>query len=374
MAKRRGKPWEQNWEVVAPLPGGGHGSTSIVRQRGGGRETYVLKTLNRQRVLERRERMHNEVKALQRLQHNAIPKIVESNTDAYSDLSVELYFVKDYVDGPTLDERVASPELEPVQPDEAVRFVIRLSEILIYCHNEGFLHRDIKPNNILLRDGKISDPVLIDFGLSFNEDDSARSPLTPEGQPIGNRFLSLPELQADNSTKRYKESDIAQVCGVLFYILTGKHPVMPEDHERRKPHKREPVKKVLDDIGSGALEMLFDRGFEYEPAKRFHSFEAFKGYLHDVLDEFQQARPSNQNASMVTLEAVMPNIRTNLSNVRQESVRDEQATANASKFLEHSNFGAPQADALMFATLLGSWSERSEGDRDVIRRLIEGDD
>ena len=323
---------------------------------------------------ERRERMHNEVRALQRLQHDAIPKIVESNTDAYADLSVQLYFVKDYVDGPTLDERVASPELEPLQPDEAVRFAIRLSEILIYCHNEGFLHRDIKPNNILLRDGKTSNPVLIDFGLSFNEDDSARPPLTPEGQPIGNGFLWLPELQADNSTKRHKESDIAQVCGVLFYVLTGKFPLMPEDHKRRKPHQREPAKKVLDALGSGALEMLFDRGFEYEPEKRFHSFEALKGYLHDVLDEFQQARSSNQNASRVKLEAVTPSLRTTLSSLTgQESTRDGEA-AKTTNSHEHFNFGAQQADALMFASLLGAWNESATGDREVLRRLIEGDD
>jgi len=318
--------------------------------------------------------MHNEVKALQRLQHDAIQKIVESNTDGYADLSVDLYFVKDYVDGPTLDERVASPELERIQPDEAVRLVIRLSEILNYCHNEGFLHRDIKPNNIILRGGKTSDPVLIDFGLSFNKDDTERAPLTSDGHPIRNKFLSLPELQTNSST-RYRESDIAQVCGILFYLLTGKNPVIAEDEERRKPHQRDSARKILDDLGSRALETLFDRGFEHEPQKRFHSCETLKGYLHDVLDEFQQARLSNQNASMVTLEAVTPNVRTTLSNVlRQEPVPDEHGTVNAKKRFDYSNFGAPQADALMFATLLGSWSEKSEGDRDVIRRLIKGDD
>src|SRR6185295_12723087 len=119
----------------------------------------------------------------------------------------------DYVDGLTLDERVASSELERIEPDEAVRFVIKLSDILIYCHTEGFLHRDIKPNNIILRGRKTSDPVLIDFGLSFNKDDTERAALTSDGHPIRNNFLSLPELQA-NSSKRYKESDISQVCGI----------------------------------------------------------------------------------------------------------------------------------------------------------------
>ena len=374
MTKRRAGPWEQNWETVGQLPGGGQGSTCIVKRRGESDEKYVLKILKSQRLPERRERMHNEVKALQRLRHHGLSKIIESNTDKYSDLSVELYFVQDYVDGLTLDERVASPELEPIQPDEAVHFVIRLSEILIYCHNEGFLHRDIKPNNIILRRGKTSDPVLIDFGLSFNKDDTERAPLTSDGHPIRNKFLSLPELQT-NSSKRYKESDISQVCGVLFYLLTGKNPVITEDEERRKPHQRDSAKKLLDDLGSRALESLFDRGFEHEPQKRFHSFEAFKGYLHDLLDEFQQARPSKENASKVTLEAVTPNIRTSLLNLTpQESVGDEGATGNVTKFVERSDFGSQQADALMFATLLGSWSDRSEADRDVIRRLIEGDD
>ncbi|MCA1838025.1 MAG: protein kinase [Actinobacteria bacterium] len=371
---KRGKPWEQNWENVAQLPGGSQGSTSIVKRRGESDEKYVLKILKSQRVAERRERMHKEVKALLRLRHHGLPKIIESNTDEYSDLSVELYFVQEYVDGPTLNERVVSPVLERIQPDEAVSFVIRLSDILIYCHNEGFLHRDIKPNNIILRSGRTSDPVLIDFGLSFNKDDTERAPLTSDGHPIRNKFLSLPELQT-NSSKRYKESDISQVCGILFYLLTAKYPVITEDEERRRPHQRDSGKKTLDDIGSRALESLFDRGFEHEPSKRFHSFEAFKGYLHDVLDEFQQARPSNQNASRVTLEAVTPSVRTTLSNLpRQESVRDEGEAGKATGSREHLNFGAQQADALTFASLLGAWNESAEGDRNVIRRLIEGDD
>jgi serine/threonine-protein kinase len=363
------KPWEDSWQIVSELGRGGQGTTFIVKRRISehGDEKYVLKILQKQKDPERRRRMHREVQALQQLDHPRLPKIIESNTEAFDDIAVPLFFVMDYIEGHTLEDRVSET---PLKPDEAIAFVMELSEVVSYCHKKGILHRDIKQDNIILRRKNFADPVLIDFGLSFNERDLDSSPLTPQGQQLGNRLLHLPELQIGDSPKRHVESDISQVCAILFYGLTGDAPVHLEDHEGLKPHQRTSARPLLDGINSPALISLFDKGFERVFTKRFRSFAAFKGRLHEVRDEFKYSLGSfNEPAETVTPES----IRT-MSGATSNTGRDE-TTSNQNEALTRkvlSDLGEDKIDALAYASLLGSWNEKSDADRDTIRKLIEG--
>jgi len=372
MGKANKKPWEERWRRGRQLGRGGQGVTFLVERIDVPDERYVLKELRNNGDLERRKRMHREVQALQELDHPRLPKIIESNTDAFADLEVPLFFVMDYVDGQTLEERVAQGQLKP---DEAIGLVIELSDVLIYCHQKGIIHRDIKQDNIILRLGNTADPVLIDFGLSFNGTDENRSPLTPDGQQLGNRLLHLPELQVGDSTKRYVESDISQVCAVLYYVLTGKAPVHLEDHEGLKPHQRTSVKPTLDQINSPALISLFDKGFERVFTKRFRSFEAFKGRLHEVRDEFKYAFATfGHESAGETLASVVPDARTTSTESEREKSKPNQIEPEEESPEVWNDLGGERLDALMYASLLGSWSEKVEGDDDAIKRLIEGDD
>jgi eukaryotic-like serine/threonine-protein kinase len=374
MAKANPKPWEGTWRTLRKLGTGGHGKASLVERHDEPGEQFALKELSRQDDIERRQRMHREVQALRLLQHSAIPRVVETNSDLYADLEIPLYFVMDYVEGPTLEERVNQGHL---RPNDAVVLTIEIADTLIFCHQNGLIHRDIKPDNVILRAGNINEPVLIDFGQSFNKEDTEQFLRTPDGQQMGNRFLHLPELQIGESRKQYFESDISQVCGALFYALTGKMPVHLVDHEGLKPHQRAAAKVILDKIPSPSLYPLFDKGFEHEFAKRFRSFQAFKGRLHEVLDDLKHSSDAtDQNGATVTLETITPEIKTALSQgPKQESPQHGSAEAEKPKsnaaqrvYLEG------EADALVFASLLGAWNEKSEGDRDAIKDLIEGHD
>lgn len=375
MAKGKRKPWDNNWRRLRQLGAGGHGVTYLVERDDRPGEQYVLKVLRDNDDPERRQRMHREVQALRQLRHAGLPKIIESNTDQFADMDEALYFVMDYIDGPTLEQRVTEGRL---QTDDAVRLIIQLSDIMISCHESGIIHRDVKPDNIILRDKSTKDAVLIDFGQSFNEEDKEQSPLTPQGQQLGNRFLHLPELQSDESPKRHVESDISQVCGLLFYVLTGKAPVHLVDHEGLKPHQRASAKPMLDEIALPSLISLFDKGFEQIFTKRFRSFEAFKGRLHEVLDEFKHSFVSfNENAASVTLETITPQITTTVTLRAAQELhpnQTEKTKETESRVVQDDSFRGEHADALMFASLLGSWNEKMEGDRDTIKKLIEGDD
>lgn len=123
------KPWEESWEIIDKIGGGGQGTTSVVKRRvsDDDDERYVLKTLHKQKDPERRRRMHREVQALQQLAHPRLPKIIDSNTDAFEDLDVPLFFVMDYIDGQTLEEKVTEA---PLKPDEAIALAMELSDVV----------------------------------------------------------------------------------------------------------------------------------------------------------------------------------------------------------------------------------------------------
>ncbi len=199
MNKKKNKPWSEHWEIIKTIGSGGQGQTSLVQPRNNSYPPgqYVFKELHRQKDCERRGRMRREVIALTTLEHPGIPKIIDENSQYFADLDTPLYFVSEFVPGATLLEFITAEKT--MNLTDAVMFIIKLLDILEYCHNADTLHRDIKPDNIMIKNDDIQNPVLIDFGLSFNRDDDSNMNLTATGQQLGNRFLQLPELLEKSS-------------------------------------------------------------------------------------------------------------------------------------------------------------------------------
>ncbi|NEP08562.1 MAG: hypothetical protein F6K34_29660, partial [Okeania sp. SIO4D6] len=108
-------------------------------------------------------------------------------------------------------------------------------------------------DNIMVKNNDINNPVLIDFGISFNKVDDYDTSLTLTGQQLGNRFISLPELLEKSSWQRDFRSDITQICGILFFIITGKNPTTFLDSDGKKPHQREEIKQILSVLSESIL-------------------------------------------------------------------------------------------------------------------------
>ena len=273
MPQAKNKPWKGRWRELKPLGRGGQGTASLVEPLDAGVPTgrYVLKVLNSQNDADRRGRMYREVAALRTLDHPGVPRVIESNADLYADLQQHLYLVAEYIEGQTLEERIGRERLTVA---DASVLLLRLTEVVSYCHDRGVVHRDIKPDNVILRGDAVADPVLLDFGLSFNSEAAEESPLTASGQQLGNRFLALPELQLKSGNKRDPRSDLTQLCGLLLFAIAGEHPVTLLDDQSRLPHQRPVAAAALDSLSADTrsrLNRLFDVGFTVAIDRRFQS-------------------------------------------------------------------------------------------------------
>ena len=268
------KNWKERWETfkgIAPKNGGQGTAYCVVRADKSNEVIYFLKELKNQHNPGARQRMHREVSCYQTLSHPHIPKLIESNTQLFEDQKYKLYLVTEFISGPSLAEIPHFPT-----STDAIECILQLCQTILYCHRNDIVHRDIKPTNIILRDGKWEKPVLVDFGLShgaFDNDQDERS-LKEE---IGNRFLRLPEFTKDNIHKRDPRSDVTFCAGIFFFLLTGVEPASLLDQNVCMPHQREGVKQKLNQhkefLNIPLLLTLFDQAFGYRIDDRFQTIE-----------------------------------------------------------------------------------------------------
>lgn len=282
----KNKPWKGRWRELGPLGGGGQGTATLVEPLDTGLPSgqYVLKVLNDQKDADRRGRMYREVAALRTLDHPGVPRVIESNADQYADVQQQLFLVTEYIKGPTLEKRIDRGRLNV---GESSALLMRLTDVVSYCHDRGVVHRDIKPDNIVIRGENLCDPVLLDFGQSFNRESVEESPLTGSGQQLGNRFLALPELQVNSGNKRDPRSDLTQLCGLLIFTLSGERPVTLLDDESRLPHQRPVAATALASLETEVrtrLNRLFDVGFAVPIDRRFQSAAALRAALQAITE------------------------------------------------------------------------------------------
>jgi serine/threonine protein kinase len=272
-------PWADRYERVKRLGEGGQGTTLLVRSIATD-ESFALKELHekQQRNPRRRKRMHIEAATLEVLDHPGIPRIVEHNGASFADLDIPLFMVMEYAPGGTLKRRIEKDG--PLAIDSAIGVTMRLLETLAYCHAEEVVHRDVKPDNIAFRSTDLADPVLLDFGLTFNWR-HVEVGATHSGEQLGNRFLHLPELLA-GADRRDPRSDVTQCAGLLLYMLTGIEPVSLLDERGYAPHQRPDQHELLVGLAPPAVLRFFDQAFQSRLGDRFQTAESARMALADL--------------------------------------------------------------------------------------------
>lgn len=206
----RGLP---GYHVVRPIASGGMGRVFEVIHRELGRvcALKVLHERHRDRA-DHAARMRFEARVMAGLNNPHVPRVYDCGTldDGRP------YFVMDRLVG--ADLRALVDHYGPLAPGLAVRLAIELLEVLDELHDQGFLHRDIKLDNLFLsQSGSLS---LIDFGLVRRLDDPLR--LTRRGFAIGTPRTMAPEQHEGEELDR--RCDVYGAGVALFELLTGLGP------------------------------------------------------------------------------------------------------------------------------------------------------
>ena len=218
-------------------------------------------------------RFRNESKAIAVLSHPNIVKVydVSFNEDIQ-------YIVMEYIDGITLKEYIEQQKV--LRWKEAVHFTVQILRALQHAHDKGIVHRDIKPQNImLLADGTIK---VADFGIARF---ARASQQTVTDKAIGSVHYISPEQAKGDVTD--EKSDIYSVGVMLYEMTTGKlpfdadSPVSVALQQIQSQPKR--PRSINPDIPEG-LEDIIIRAMQKDPARRYQSAAEM---LRDI-DEFKR--------------------------------------------------------------------------------------
>ena len=235
-------------EILGLLGRGGMGTVYKARQPGLDR-LVALKILPRAAAADPAfaERFAREARALARLDHPHIVAVYDSGESGGY-----FYFLMEYVEGQTLREAAGG---RPMSAPDALRVVGELCDALDYAHEEGVVHRDVKPENVLLdRKGGVK---VADFGLAKLLDcGPAEATLTDAGQVMGTLNYMAPEQQEQPQSVGPR-ADVYSL-GVVFYeLLTGELPL----GNFEPPSKKAGTDPRLDPVVLRALSREPDRRY-----------------------------------------------------------------------------------------------------------------
>ena len=247
------RPWTAKWKHIRNLSGGGQGITSIVESRDGAQG--VLKRLKDESKPKNRSRMYKEVASLKAVyaEGGLVPRILDGNVESFEDTSISLYFVMEEIKGKTLKELVS--EKVRLSFQDSLTVARSLLHTIRSASSVDVGHRDMKPDNIIVESLDKDAIYILDFGLSFNQED--HDTLTDTTEIVGNRFFIQPNIGRD------LRADLSGIVAVFYYCLTGNSPGFPVDDKGKKPHQR--VGMGLDVIKDAPdirrLELFFSTGF-----------------------------------------------------------------------------------------------------------------
>jgi serine/threonine protein kinase len=187
--------------------------------------------------------------------------------------------------------------------DRASDFALALCETVKIAHTEGILHRDIKPDNIIIRDAERNELYIVDYGLSFNATDED---LTETVETFRNKFLDLPETNTPGGNRRDPRSDVTALCAVFYYMLSGHHPGHLQDASGKMPHLR-PGFTVRDAVASDArttqVELILSRGLAPQLQSRFQTIDEFAARLASLRQQSSSCPTSDPIATAAELSA-----------------------------------------------------------------------
>jgi eukaryotic-like serine/threonine-protein kinase len=235
------------------------------------------------------ERFRREARAVAQLSHPNIVTVIDRGEH-----EARQFIVFEYVDGENLKALVGREG--PLPEREAIELALQIARALGFAHEQGLVHRDVKPQNVLLNDG--GQAKVTDFGIARSVD--VQGGLTQTGTVMGTSDYIAPE-QARGS-RADAQSDIYSLGAVLYELLTGEVP-FPGDNfvAVAMQHINQPPPSVRERRPglSPCVDAAVRRAMAKEPRDRFRSMDELCSELSACLAELDGNGVSAGAATMV---------------------------------------------------------------------------
>ena len=192
------------------------------------------------------------------------------------------FYSMEYVEAGSLADRLRK---ELPAPRDTAQLLIQVARALHYAHQNGVVHRDMKPANVLLDPDGV--PKVADFGIAKRLKENTH--LTVSGAVIGTPTYMAPEQAKGTSRHVGPAADVYSLGAILYEMLAGRPPFLPEDSETAIT-----VRVLTEDPVSPAwhrpeiprdLEVICMKCLEKEPRDRYQSAAAFAEDLRRFLDD-----------------------------------------------------------------------------------------
>jgi Tol biopolymer transport system component/serine/threonine protein kinase/DNA-binding SARP family transcriptional activator len=210
--------------------------------------------------------------------------------------------------GETLRTRLDRERQLPI--DEAIRLALEIGEALQYAHSQGIVHRDVKPENILLEDGHA---LVSDFGIARAIDSTEARRITHKGVALGSPSYMSPEQSEDNYALDPR-TDVYSLGCVVYEMLAGDPPFIGSSARvifARKSAEPAPSLRVVRETVPAALEEAVLKALARSPSDRFRSVAEFTAALRAAEERLAEAPHESQSRSATSIfhrRSVVPKI------------------------------------------------------------------
>jgi serine/threonine-protein kinase len=352
------------YRILRRLGEGGMGAVYLGYHEGQGRQV-AIKVLPDQLAGNQAyvERFYREARSGALLNH---PNIVRGLTVGQDKASKKHYIVLEYVDGPSALGLLEQPGRLSV--GDAVHIALDVARALEHAHSRNIIHRDIKPDNILITRSGVA--KLSDLGLAKRTDEASH--LTATRQGFGTPYY-MPYEQAINAKHADARSDIYALGATLYHLVTGEVPFPGANHLEvmdKKERGEFPPAGSYNPSVPVQLELILDRMLARNPDDRYQT-------ASELIVDLERSRLAAPVLSFADPDLALqdPWVQACMSSAAQPTLPDLDGAANPQKAANGQKLTANGTEGVWYLRRQsrdGRWRQVRATEQQIVKQLRAG--